>query len=36
MMYNILAGKDSTFCTGLGVVLTPFAKNVLFKFKFNR
>ena len=28
MMNTILAGKDASFCTGLGIVLTPFAKNV--------
>lgn len=30
MMNAILAGKNPSFCTGLGVVLTPFAKNVHF------
>lgn len=31
MMNAILSGKNPSFCTGLGVVLTPFAKNVHFK-----
>ena len=30
MMNTILAGKDASFCTGMGFVLTPFAKNVIF------
>lgn len=29
MMNSILSGNDTSFCTGLGIVLTPFAKNVL-------
>ena len=28
MMNTILAGKDPSFCSGLGIVITPFAKNV--------
>ena len=28
MMQTILSGKDPSFSTGLGIVLTAFAKNV--------
>ena len=28
MMNAILSGNDTSFSTGLGIVLTPFAKNV--------
>ena len=28
MMNDVLAGKDPSFSSGLGIVITPFAKNV--------
>ena len=28
MMNSVLAGRDEELCTGMGLVITPFAKNV--------
>lgn len=28
MMNSVLAGYDEDLCTGMGLVITPFAKNV--------
>ena len=38
MMQTILSGKDPSFSTGLGIVLTPFAKNVsiIYLFLYSR